>query len=267
MKKTSGLLYIILFLAGLGLLGVLYHVYSVPVLMYHSIDGDAYKSRLSVTPESFQRQMRFLKENKYRILTLSEYVDLLKLKKKPRQRSVVITFDDGFESNYTDAYPTLKEYNIPATIFVVANWVGEPGMMSWEQIKEISDTELIEIGSHTLDHNELTKIRKDEARRQVKDSKMFLAEKLHKKINFLCYPCGSFDGFIRSLTELSGYKGACATHPGGEWPLDDEFAIRRIRISRSADNMIVFWAQVSGYYSIFKDRKIENKKNEENTCY
>ncbi|MCP4649526.1 MAG: polysaccharide deacetylase family protein [PVC group bacterium] len=245
----------------------LHSVYSVPVLMYHSINGNSQNSRLSVSPESFEKQMSFLKKHNYEILTLSEYVDMLKQKKKPSKRSVVITFDDGFDNNYTMAYPILKKHNIPAVIFIVVNWVGNSGMMNWSEIKELVDSNLIEIGSHTLAHDELTKMDKEEAFREIQESKQILESKLNKPIKFLCYPCGSFNAGIKEIVEKSDYKGACATHPGAELPLDDAYAIRRIRISRSSDNMFIFWGQISGYYTYFKDRKIQNKDHEKNTCY
>ena len=262
-KKLIVLLFIIL--AGCYLLNNF--AYSVPVLMYHTIDNNADKSRLSVTAESFDKQMNFLRKWGYHIMTLEQYGQMLKSNKKPAKRSVVVTFDDGFKSNYVEAYPTLKKYNIPAVIFVVVDWVGSKDMMSWDQIIELSQDPLIEIGAHTLNHDELTKMKPADASSQINLSKYILEEKIGKQVQFFCYPCGSFNDQIKQETEKAGYVLACATHPGGETPLDDLFAIRRLRISQSSDNLFVFWVQLSGYYTFFKDRKIKKKKHEENTCY
>ena len=237
----------------------LYNVYSVPVLMYHSIGSGAENSRLVVSPESFQRQMNFLKKRKYQILTLDEYVELLEENKKPNKRSVVITFDDGFRDNYTIAYPILKKYGIPASISVVVDWVGRDDMMSWEQIKELSDEGLIEIVSHSLKHCPLDTLSKDSTVDELKESKRILEKKLNTVINYLCYPCGNFTPFVKKTAKLAGYKAALATHPDASVDLNDTYAIRRIRISQSSDNMLVFFTQVSGYYTFFKDRRIKRK--------
>ena len=237
----------------------LYNVYSVPVLMYHSIAQGAENSRLIVTPESFERQMSFLKKGNYHILSLDEYVQLLRENKKPDKRAVVITFDDGFLDNYTDAYPILKKYRIPATISVVPKWVGRGDMMSWEQIRELNGDELIEIASHGLSHCLLDTLSKDSTIRELRESKRVLEKKLNTVIDYLCYPCGNFTPFVKELAELSGYKAALATHPDARTALNDIYAIRRIRISQSSDNMLIFWVQVSGYYTFFKDRRVKRK--------
>ncbi|MFH1093632.1 MAG: polysaccharide deacetylase family protein [Candidatus Omnitrophota bacterium] len=237
----------------------LYNVYSVPVLMYHSIGRGGENSRLIVTPESFERQMIFLKKGNYQILSLDEYVELLRGNRKPDKRAVVITFDDGFRDNYTNAYPILKEHRIPAAISVVPEWVGRANMMSWEQIKELHGDGLIEIVSHGLKHCPLDTLSKDSTIRELKESKRILEKKLNTIINYLCYPCGNFTPFVKELAKLSGYKAAMATHPDAGIALNDTYAIRRIRISQSADNMLVFWVQVSGYYTFFKDRRIKIK--------
>ncbi len=237
----------------------LYNVYSVPVLMYHSIGPGAEDSRLIVTPETFERQMSFLKKGKYQVLSLDEYVALLKENKKPDKRSVVITFDDGYLDNYTNAYPVLKKYNMPATISIVPEWVGRQDMMSWKQIRELVDDGLIEIASHGLSHCPLDTLRKNSLVKELRDSKRILEKNLDTVIDYLCYPCGNFTPIVKDMAKLYGYKAALATHPDARIALNDIYAIRRIRISQSSDNMLIFWAQVSGYYTFFKDRRIKRK--------
>ena len=257
MKKQFKIIFFIFASIFVGLF--LYNVYSVPVLMYHSIGPGAHNSCLIVTPESFERQMKFLKKGNYQILSLDEYVELLKENKKPSKRSVVITFDDGFLDNYTNAYQILKKYEMPAAISIVVDWVGKEDMMNWKQIKELSDHELIEIVSHSIKHCPLDTLSKYSTTKELKESKRILEKKLNTVINYLCYPCGNFTPFVKEMAQLSGYKAALATHPDARIALNDAYAIRRIRISQSSDNMLVFWAQVSGYYTFFKDRRIKKR--------
>jgi len=258
MKKPIIKTYIALVIAVvIGLF--LYNVYSVPVLMYHSINKGGENSRLVVGKDTFEKQMRFLRNGNYDVLTMDEYTDLLKKGKKPKRRSVVITFDDGYLDNYAGAYPVLKKYNIPAIIFVVVDWIGREGMMNLEQVQKMSDDPLIEIGSHGMSHCPLDKISEEKAVEEIKQSKIELEKKLNTPVNYLCYPCGVFTPFIKEAAKKSGYKAALATHPDARTALDDEFAIRRIRISQSSDNLFIFWAQVSGYYTFFKDRRVKKR--------
>lgn len=256
MKKNIFFTVLIILVLCLGI--YLKNVYTVPVLMYHSINEGAEKSRLIVSPEDFERQMNFLKKGNYDVLTLDEYADLLKQRKKPKRKSVVITFDDGYRDNFTYAFPVLQKYKFPATIFIVMDWVGKEEMMDWEQIEQLSKSDLIEIGSHGLTHCELTKVDQGRIVNEIKEAKQLLETRLDKKIKFFCYPCGLFSPLIKEVTRRSGYKAACATDPGKQTSLYDEYAIGRIRISRTASNLFIFWSQISGYYTYFKDRRVKN---------
>ncbi len=234
--------------------------YRVPVLMYHSVNVGSENSRLIVDPDTFKKQMNYLQNKNFNFMSLDEYVEILKTGEKPKRKSVVITFDDGFKDNYLKVFPLLKQLKIPAAFFIVTDWVGREDRMSWNQIKEMSENDLMEIGSHTVDHEMLTRMPKEEMISQIKSSKKIIASFLNKPIEFFCYPTGAHSEFIKEITRLAGYKAACATSVDKRTAFDDLFAIRRIRISQSADNMFIFSAQVSGYYTFFKDRRIKKGK-------
>ncbi|MFA6320421.1 MAG: polysaccharide deacetylase family protein [Candidatus Omnitrophota bacterium] len=225
--------------------------YVVPVLMYHSIDNNDKASKLSVSPESFERQMEFLHKNKYNVIPLERAVSYINKKERPPFKTIAITLDDGFENNYTAAYPILKKYNIPAAIFVIVDKVGSPGFLTWPQIKEMSDSGLITIGSHTRTHFWLSGSDDKFLKNELVDSKKILEEKLGKKVNIFCYPMGFFDTNSKKAVEAAGYACAVSTNPSNVSP-EDIFAIKRIKISRSSDNMIVFWGEISRLYTWFK---------------
>ena len=141
-------------------LGILMCNYTVPILMYHYVnDEEPLRSKLGVSVAGFEKQMRFLKEHRYNVVTLNELVDLLRGKKKIPLNTVAITFDDGYLDNYTNAYPILKKLKLPAAIFVVVNRVGKrlgnDEYMTWQQIHEMADSGLITIGSHSMNHPNL----------------------------------------------------------------------------------------------------------------
>lgn len=230
--------------------------YTVPVAMYHSVTPDADPgSRLQVSVKSFQRQMDFLKTHHYNVVPLEDIARLIRDKLKVPPKTIAITFDDGSIDNYVYAYPILKKLGFPATIFVIINEVGRPGgdKLSWGQIKEMQLSGLINFGSHTLDHPYLVDLKSGvELKKQIFDSKIILEAKLGRPVDMFAYPAGRFNPRIRQLVIDAGYKFAFATNLGSRFPDNDIFAIKRLRISSSSDNLFIFWFETSGYYNIFR---------------
>jgi len=229
-------------------------IYVVPVLMYHKIDKHSQESKLSVSPESFERQMRFLRKRNYNIVSLGQLVDMISKGRIPR-KTACVTFDDGYRNNYTDAYPVLKRYNIPASIFMPVDKIGRQGYLTWGQLKEMSESG-IDIGSHTLSEVYLPDIKDD---RRLKDeifkSRRILSSRLPGAGEFFAYCSGGFNEKIRQMVIDAGYKGACATNPGKSYPDNDIYALKRLRISRTSDNLFVFWIETSGFYTWIKEHR------------
>jgi peptidoglycan/xylan/chitin deacetylase (PgdA/CDA1 family) len=241
-------------------LGYLRGLYQVPVLMYHSInpESNAAMYRLIVKPESFARQMQFLKSHHYNVVSLEAVGRLIQEKKKLPPKAVAITFDDGFKDNYIYAYPVLKRLAIPATIFVIYDEVGRPqgDRLSWDEIREMQESGLITIGSHTLGAVPLVDIKSEaELRRQIIDSKKMLEHKFKTPVDAFCYVGGMFTSHIKELVRQAGYKYAVATGLGRRHSNYDVYAIKRIRISSSSDNLLDFWVRVSGYYNSFREHE------------
>ncbi|MFH0764441.1 MAG: polysaccharide deacetylase family protein [Candidatus Omnitrophota bacterium] len=231
--------------------------YVVPVLMYHSIDYNDRVTKLSLSPESFRRQMEFLHKRRYNVLPLEKIIPYIEKKKKVPPGTVAITFDDGYYNNYKYAYPVLKKYNLPATIFVIVNKVGAPGYLNWKEIKEMSDSGIITIGSHTMNHLWLPDVAPRVLEKEVKESKEILEKRLGKDVKLFCYPIGAHDKKVEKAVEDAGYACAVATNPGRFKPTDDIYAIKRVRISRTSDNMFVFWVETSGIYTWIKEHRDE----------
>lgn len=238
-------------LAGIAVFIVNETTYIVPVLMYHSIDYDDMASKLSVSPEEFARQMEFLRKNNYNIVPVEKAAYYISKKAKPPSKTIAITFDDGFENNYLYAYPVLKKYNIPATIYVIIDRVGTPGFLNWAEIKEMSDSGVVTIGSHTKSHIWLLESDERFLKDELDGSRKTLEEKLGKKAELFCYPMGAFDAVSRKAAEKAGYTCAVATNPKGVLP-EDVYAIKRIKISRSSYNLFIFWGDTTRIYTWFK---------------
>lgn len=249
----------VIFLALLSLIGFIRRQYVAPILMYHSVNPDALpENRLAVSADTFSRQMEFLKEHRYNVLPLEALADLLKEKKKIPARTVAITFDDGYRDFYLYAFPVLRKYGLSAAMFIIVNEVGRPqgDRLSLEEIKEMQDSGLISFGSHCLGPEPLINLKSEEqVRKEIFDSKRQLEEKLGRKIALFSYPEGRFTPKIRQLVIDAGYKAAVATHPGKDYPDDDIFALKRLRISENAKNPFVFWIEASGFYTFIKEHR------------
>jgi peptidoglycan/xylan/chitin deacetylase (PgdA/CDA1 family) len=202
------------------------------VLMYHMINEHLPKNkskfnRLRVKTNEFEKQLIWLKKNNFQSFTLSELVNLEQIPEK----SVVITFDDGYEDNFSKAFPLLKKYGFKATIYIVLNrfeqnWATDKDlnqssnelnnekMLSNEQIKEMIDSGLIEIGSHTLDHVNLPKLTNEEKTIQLKESKKEIEEIFNITCNSFAYPFGFFDKDSVKIVEDLGYTNATTTVNG-----------------------------------------------------
>lgn len=245
-------------IAVVGIYIFLRSIYAVPILMYHKIDENYRESKLSVSAESLERQMAFLRKHGYRIVSLGELREQLSSDKPIAYKTVAVTFDDGYKNNYTDAFPVLKRHNIPACIFVAVDKIGKDGYLSWSDLKEMSEGG-IDIGSHTLTESYLPKIKdKDRLEQEITVSRQQLKSKIAGSGDFFAYPGGGLDKNIREMVIGAGYRGACATNPGRRYPNDDIYALKRIRISRTSDNLFVFWIEASGFYTWIKEHRDED---------
>jgi len=228
--------------------------YVVPVIMYHNIDEHSAASRLSVSPESFRRQMNFLKSHKYNVVKLEDLVGMLKKNKLP-SKTIAITFDDGYENNYTNAYPILKKLGLQATIFIIPAMIGTDGYLKWSQVIEMSESGFIEIGSHTMTHPWLPTQPKENLDIEIRGSKSAIESRLNKEASSFSYPLGGFNKDVREKVMEAGYKIAVATNPGKKYPKHDLFAMKRLRISSTSDNLFVFWFEITGFYTWIKEHR------------
>ena len=252
-KRLVILLGIFLLTAAISLGMFLDYVYRLPVLMYHSIDYASDKSdRMTVSPHIFEKQMKYLHDNKYNVIPLEEAVRYIKDKTKPPAKTVAITLDDGYENNYIYAYQILKRYRIPATIFVVVDLVGKEGFMNWDQIRELSDSGLITIGSHTMSHLWLQYVDDKILSYELDGSKKILEMRLDREVKFICYPMGGYDERVKTGANAAGYKAAFATKPTRVSPNYDVYEIKRVRISPTANNLLAFRLKISGYHAFLR---------------
>ena len=207
--------------------------------MYHSISEHVDKEKHNkwrVKPKDFEKQMRWFYENNWNSFTILE---LSKLEEIP-SKSFVITFDDGFEDNYLNAFPILKKYNIKATIYLVPNqkvnyWEEQntsslSNLLNKEQILQMQNSGLIEFGSHTISHVNLSKIDDEQLLIELRKSKKEIENIIKNPCYSFAYPYGKFNEKIIDFVRNSGYSNATVVKRGLFEKNDDIFAIKRIGI-------------------------------------
>lgn len=184
-----------------------------PILMYHHIrdynfEKDTIGTNLSVSPKKFAEQLDFIQAKGYATATFSDILNNT-LPAKP----IILTFDDGYENFYLNAFPELQKRKMKAVVFLISNSIGQGSYMSAQEIGEINNFG-VEIGSHTLTHPDLTKLDTIKTQSEIVDSKNDLEKKLGVTIDVFCYPGGHYNDQTVKIVEDSGYKFAVTTKSG-----------------------------------------------------
>jgi peptidoglycan/xylan/chitin deacetylase (PgdA/CDA1 family) len=189
------------------------------ILTYHTI-GD-YKETLPAginTPiEVFRFHMDYLFEHNYRVVPLGQIVDHINNGQKMNNRTLSITFDDGYEDHLLNVYPILSGYGFPATIFLTVKhidgyWKSEKAekgrikALSRDQILEMRNGGLIRFGSHGYSHKNFLSVHEEEREIEIRDSKLYLEDLLGEDVSFISYPFGACDEGIKNIVREAGYQ-------------------------------------------------------------
>lgn len=197
------------------------------VFMYHHIRPDTGKDAFSISPEVFEKQVKYLISKGYNFIGLEDLPAGKEIKKP-----VMITFDDGYLDNYKYVFPILKKYKIKAVIFLIAAEIGNnPDLMTWQQVLEMQESGLVSFGSHGLNHKNIRRMDENLALQELRESKRILEEKLGHKVESFCYPfgAGGTDKRVRKLVFDAGYLFDFSTRRGlNPWPLKSGRTIYRI---------------------------------------
>ncbi|MDE2222894.1 MAG: polysaccharide deacetylase family protein [Candidatus Omnitrophica bacterium] len=199
-----------------------------------------------------------MKRHGYHVISFDDLVSGLKKGQSFSHNTVVIEFDDGYENNYTRAFPILKKYGFPATIFLVSGWVGKKGMLTWDEVKEMEKSN-ITMGAHTQHHPYLPRLSLAQAQSEIAGSKKIIEQHLGHPVDYFCYPVGGFTEEIKRMVQRDGYKAAVTTNRGTDRFDHDLYELKRIHINNSDDRYwgLILWAKFSGYYNLFRHFKCE----------
>ncbi len=206
----------------------------IPIVLYHYVENiedkeDILRARMNVTPYTFEQQLMRIESEGQNTVFVRDIPEILNHPNLGCYPAVALTFDDGYEDFYKDVFPVLKKYKMKATVYLIVNYIGRKDFLNEAEIKEILKSGLVEIGSHTMDHPDLTKLSQKEIYRQVSDSKDILESWFGVKIDSFAYPLGKYDGVAEAAVVASGYKAAVTVKSGENHSLLGLYVLERVR--------------------------------------
>ncbi len=242
----------------------------MPIIMYHRfIKNDSEKGvhGTYLHVDMLDKHFKLIKKMGFEPITFEDLDDKGLINRLAYgKRYIIITVDDGYRDNYELLFPLLKKYNFKAVIYAVSGeafnrWdVEVPSnpekrveLMSPEQIKELSESGLVEIGGHTVTHPHLNRLTPNEQKQEIYDNKVALENIVKKGLTSFAYPYGSLNEDSKTIASKVGYRFAVATDSGPIETHNDEFQIRRIAIFPGTD-VFGLWRKIRGNY-LFKKLK------------
>ena len=233
-------------------------IQTIPILCYHRF-GDGH-AKLAVSEKKFRRQMQYLKDNHYRVIPLNDVYDFLQNKKPLPKKSVVITIDDGYRSTYDTAFPILKAYNFPATLFLYTDFTGARDAISWKQAKIMNESGLIDIQPHSKTHpnmslkkpNETDTEYKSRISKEIRVPGQQIKKHLNYKTQIFAYPYGDTNPMIIELLKEENYKLGVTVQPGSNTAFAPPYMLQRTMIF--GDHSMKDFAKS---LIVFKDKKLK----------
>lgn len=224
--------------------------YRPTILMYHSVDNNKYF--FTVSKNEFKGQINILLEKGHNFKNMEDIYN-----GNYNNKSIVITFDDGYKDNLTNALPILEKYNIPATIYIATSFIGkkEHGleMLNSENIKFLSNHPLIEIGSHTHSHTDLSKMNDTQIHKDIIEAKNILENMTGKEILHFSYPRGRYNQkVLQIIKEQTNIKTATTVKPGFVNIYNNNFLeLNRMSIDKGKYNFIINYLTKKGIERYF----------------
>ena len=202
--------------------------FGVISIMYHRFNEDKYPST-NIQIDVFKKQLEIIKKEGIKFVNPKNFAESLKLNKN--ERKVLFTVDDGLLSFYNNAWPILKEKNIPFILFVNTREVGSFNYMNWDQIQELYKSNLVEIGNHSHSHEYLVDENPKIIKEDILTSIRIFQEKLGKNSDFFSYPFGEYSSEFKKIIKDLGFSYAFGQHSGVIDETKDLFELPRFPIN------------------------------------
>ena len=206
--------------------------YFPAVLMYHDLNVNPL-NEFDTTPEDFASQLDWLKDNGYETLSAEEFLSYLRKGEGFPEKSVVITFDDGYDGIYDYAFPELKKRGMKAIFFITVGTIGVIEGTSYphitiRQLLEMSEGDTVSIGAHTISHAHLDRVLPEVRELEVSASKKILEGITGREVQLIAYPYGDYDGAVIEAVKSAGYEAAFAVQDRGLCGHEARYRIPRI---------------------------------------
>lgn len=216
---------------------------TVPILAYHKF-AKGRADATTVDEKAFEEQMKFLKTNGYHVVTMDAFFEFLDFKRQIPAKSVVITADDGWRSFYDIAFPILKKYGYPATLFVYTDFIAanSKSLLDWDVLREMAKNG-INIQSHTKTHRYLDRPLNNEnfreyfeaMKKEVIESARIIRKNLNIEAKYLAYPYGETNHLVVALLKKLHYRGGFTVVRGSNPAFSNPFRINRSTIYGTFD--------------------------------
>ncbi|MDH5545364.1 MAG: polysaccharide deacetylase family protein [Gammaproteobacteria bacterium] len=209
---------------------------TIPILCYHRFDDE--RGKMSVSTDKFRQQMQYLKDNGYRVISLKDALSFFQGKQAIPLRSVVITIDDGYRSNYTEAFPIFQEFNFPATIFLYTDFLGAPDALTYTQIREMHKSGLIDFQPHSKSHPNLVLMHGDDSEEEyrqrveaeIESSSSRISSIIETDMFSFAYPFGDTNELVISKLKDRNFSVAATVQPGTNPAFATPFMLKRTMI-------------------------------------
>lgn len=214
---------------------------TIPILCYHRFgrsNGGAASNKMTVPAAAFAAQLAWLKQNDYQVIRLADLRAWLDGQRTLPLKSVVITVDDGYASFFHQAYPLLKQYGMPATLFVHTDFIGAGDGVDWGELQEMSRSGLIDVQSHSRTHRNLIEHPAGESEaayqqallNEIKAPRDLLAQRLDNKQTLYAYPYGDANEAVLAMLGKHNYQLAVTVNAGGNAFFSQPLMLRRTMI-------------------------------------
>lgn len=208
--------------------------FDVPILLYHYVEyvkdaRDTIRRSLDITPYTFEHQVQTLKDGGYTFLTPKDLNTIIENKMALPKKSVILSFDDGYEDFYTDVLPILKKYNVRAVEYVVSGFLDQPNYMTRAEVREVIASNLVEIGCHTVHHLSLKNASEALARSEIFGCENQIFFDFGVRPVSFAYPYGVYNDSLYPILKQAGLKNAVTTKLGAAVSTDNIYDIPRIR--------------------------------------
>ena len=234
-------------------------------IMYHRFDETKYPST-NIQMDVFSKHIKLIKDLNYEFIHPNEFQINFNIPKK--QKKILLTIDDAFQSFYDVAWPYLKENKIPFVLFVSTEPVGKKGYMTWDQVKEIEKENFAIIGHHSHTHEYLIEKSDQDFIKDIEKANLIFIKKIGYVPKLFSYPFGEYSEFMRNYIS-NNFTFAFGQHSGVIDVNKEKFQLPRFPINENYGKLKRFKSIVKTYPLEYKnlipvEKKLNNKNNPPN---